>query len=109
MIIPLEKSRPQGVAARSPERAGVGRGSNVVRLWHDCPHAEEVTEYDRAIVYLYGRLLAAEAEGAPPQRMARMFFAIDADRHPARARNVVRSHLARAHWLKDNVFPMIDW
>ncbi len=109
MIISLGNGRPQRAAVRIAQKAGVRGGSNVVRLWHDCPHTEEVTEYDRKNAYLFGLLLQAEADGASPQYMAGLLFNIDADRHPIRARRVVRSHLARAHWLQDNAFPMLDW
>jgi len=81
----------------------------VVRLWQDCPHADEVTEYDRKNAYLFGLMLQAEADGATPRYLAGLLFDIDADRYPVRAQSVVRSHLARAHWLQDNAFPMLDW
>jgi predicted transposase YbfD/YdcC len=83
--------------------------NNVVRLWMVCPHAETVTGYDRENLTIYALLLQAEFEGASERHMAEAFFAIAFDRNPRRAETVVRSHLARAHWLKEHVYPHFDW
>jgi hypothetical protein len=82
---------------------------NVVQLWNTCPHSEEVTEYDLRNIYLYGILLQAEDEGASERQMAETFFRIHVDRNPTWALSVVQTHLARAHWLKENVYPLLDW
>ncbi len=41
--------------------------------------------------------------------MARAIFRIDVDKHPAWALNVVRTHLDRAHWVRDNEISYLDW
>ena len=83
--------------------------ATVIRLWHACPHADAVTDYDRRHIYLLGDLLQAEAEGATLAEMAWAVFGIRADRQPHRAAAIVSTHLARAHWLKENAVPFIDW
>jgi hypothetical protein len=106
MIVPLDQGRARGESAMP---AADGAGGRVVRLWQSCPQPLEVTEYDRQNVYLYGHLLEAESDGISLRAMARAYFGIDAERHRDRALRVVGSHLARAHWLKDNVVAFIDW
>lgn len=84
-------------------------GANLVRLWSTCPHTDTVTEYDRRNLSLYAILLHSEFEGGSVRHMAEVFFHIPFDRYPQRAVNVVRTHLARAHWMKNNVYPLLDW
>jgi hypothetical protein len=116
MNVPVELHELQALAdigqESRPGLAGdslIPRTDNVVLLWNACPHSEEVTEYDQRNIYLYGLLLEAEFEGASERRMAEVFFRIPFERRPDWALNVVRSHLARAHWLKKNFYPWIDW
>jgi hypothetical protein len=85
------------------------QGEVIVQLWCRCPQAEVVTDYDRRHVYLFGNLLQAERGGATMPEMARMFFSIGFGCYPGRAPEIVRTHLARAHWLKANGFPFLDW
>ena len=69
----------------------------------DAPPARDfVTDYDRAQVRLYARLLDAEADGAALGDIARLLFGIDARRDPERAQNVHDRHLARARWMAEN-------
>lgn len=63
------------------------------------PNGSEVTEYDRAHLSLYLRLLDADADGADWHEVAQVLFGIDAAADPARARQVHDAHLARAKWL----------
>lgn len=83
--------------------------AKVVRLWNKCPWSGEVTDYDRRNLYIYGWLLDGNCAGVPEREMARVIFGIDADRHPARAALVVRSHLERARWLQDGEIPFLNW
>lgn len=65
------------------------------------PQGDALTEYDRAQVKLYMRLLDAEASGASLTEMAQVLFGIDAEAEPGRARDAVETHLARAHWMTE--------
>jgi len=105
----LQALADAGREARSLLASNSPPPDNVVHLWNACPHADEVTDYDLRNIYLYGHLLEAETEGASERHMAEVFFRIRVDRHPTWALNVVQTHLARAHWLKQNVFPLLDW
>ncbi len=108
----VELSDLQALAEAGREtrpQAGALAADNVVPLWNLCTHAEQVTEYDLRNVYLYGHLLEAEREGASERHMAETVFRLRVDRHPVWALEVVRTHLARAHWMKQNVHPLIDW
>ena len=83
--------------------------SNVVRLWGPCPWDAAITDYDRRNIYIYGWLLDGDCAGVPDRDLARGIFGIDADREPARAQRVIRTHLERARWLQNNHFPFLDW
>lgn len=65
------------------------------------PQGEVLTNYDRAHVKLYMRLLDAEASGAALPEIAQVLFDIDAGAEPDRARDAVESHLARARWMTE--------
>jgi hypothetical protein len=100
--------------AGAPEPAGSNkartpRPAEIVTLWTECPWGDVVTEYDLAHLVLFNRLLDAENENVDEFEMARSIFRIDSARHPNRAWRVVHSHLARAHWLMDNGFPLLNW
>jgi hypothetical protein len=108
----------QRLDSHSPGCAGVelpavlrngGPPTNVVRLWGACPWSDAITGYDRRNIYIYGWLLDGDCAGVPDRDMARAIFGIDADRDPARAQRVVRSHLERARWLQNHHFPFLDW
>ena len=90
------------------ERAAAAANA-VVRLWTACPQAERVTPYDMQHLYIFNWLLNAEYEGVAEHEMARVIFRIDAARHPVWAQTVVRTHLQRAHWLRNGDFPYLDW
>jgi hypothetical protein len=61
--------------------------------------AEHLTDYDRAHIKLYMRLLDAAADGADWREAVEILFGIDPVREPERARHVHDSHLARARWM----------
>ena len=63
------------------------------------PVGDELTEYDRAHVKLYMRLLDADADGAEWTEAVNILFGIDPALEPVRARQVHDSHLARARWM----------
>lgn len=63
------------------------------------PGRDALTDYDRAHIKLYIRLLDAEAAGASWQHAATVLFGLDPVREPERARRIHDAHLARAHWM----------
>jgi hypothetical protein len=63
------------------------------------PTAAQITDYDRAHLPTYLRLLDAESDGAPWDEVARIVLDLDPEREPDRARRAHDTHLARAHWL----------
>ncbi|GMN13042.1 MULTISPECIES: DUF2285 domain-containing protein [Alphaproteobacteria] len=63
------------------------------------PESDTITEYDRAQLKLYARLLDAEADGAALSEITHHLFGIEVDDEPERARHVHDSHLVRAHWV----------
>ncbi|YBV94025.1 DUF2285 domain-containing protein (plasmid) [Phyllobacteriaceae bacterium JZ32] len=63
------------------------------------PTSPELTDYDRAHIKLYVRLLDAAADGADWQEAVLVLFGIDPTIDEERARRVHDSHLARARWM----------
>ena len=63
------------------------------------PWSEAVTDYDRAHLKLYIRLLDAAAAGATHSEMASALFGLEPCADPERADAVVASHLHRAEWM----------
>jgi hypothetical protein len=68
------------------------------------PTDARLTDYDRAHLTTYLRLLDAESEGAPWEEVAKIIFGIDPKTDPSRAAAIYQSHLARAHWMTNNGF-----
>jgi hypothetical protein len=65
------------------------------------PDDAQLTDYDRAHVAQYLRLLDAEDAGAPWTEVTILVLGIDPAREPERARRAYESHLARARWMID--------
>ncbi|MFG1230254.1 DNA -binding domain-containing protein [Xanthobacter wiegelii] len=65
------------------------------------PASADLTDYDRAHIKLYMRLLDATAEGADWREAVVVLFGIDPVREPDRAQGVHDSHLARARWMTE--------
>ena len=63
------------------------------------PDSADLTDYDRAHIKLYMRLLDAAADGADWREAVEVLFGIDPNLEPERARKVHDSHLARARWM----------
>ncbi|MGR7993588.1 DUF2285 domain-containing protein [Xanthobacter sp. ZOL 2024] len=63
------------------------------------PTGPTLTDYDRAHIKLYARLLDASDDGADWQEAVSVLFGIDPVREPERARHVHDSHLDRAQWI----------
>jgi hypothetical protein len=66
------------------------------------PDAATVTDYDRRNAVVYLRLLDAEAAGADWREVAQIVLGVDAIAELGRAGVMHRSHLDRAHWLRDS-------
>jgi len=67
----------------------------------EAPTAAMVTDYDKAHLQLYLRLLDADAEGAAWAEIAGLLLDIDPDAEPDRARRRHQTHLARARWMTE--------
>lgn len=68
------------------------------------PTDPRLTDYDRAHLATYLRLLDAESEGACWREVTKVIFGIDPNADLSRAELVYQSHLARAHWMTNNGF-----
>lgn len=66
------------------------------------PTEGRLTDYDRAHLTTYLRLLDAEIEGAPWEEVAIVLFGLDSKIDQKRAELVYRNHLERAHWMAEN-------
>ena len=66
------------------------------------PTGGALTDYDRAQMKTYLRLLDAAAEGAGWREAAAAIFALDVAADPERARLVHDRHLERARWMTEH-------
>jgi Uncharacterized conserved protein (DUF2285) len=74
----------------------------IVPFQDDPPGGDELTDYDRAHLKLYIRILDAAADGADWREVVRILFEIDPDDDPERAKRVHDNHLARARWMTES-------
>ncbi|MFZ5930434.1 MAG: DNA -binding domain-containing protein [Pseudomonadota bacterium] len=63
------------------------------------PSEPRLTDYDRAHLTTYIRLLDAAAQSAGWEQAASLILGMDAKSEPDRARRAYDSHLARAQWM----------
>ena len=63
------------------------------------PSEPRLTDYDRAHLTAYIRLLDAAADNADWKEAASLILGMDAKSEPDRARRAYDSHLARAKWM----------
>lgn len=77
--------------------------------WRICPWSDTVTEYDKQNIGLFYRLMHDESEGASETDIARDVFGLNVWFQSQKTRLIVRSHMRRAHWLAENVFPLLGW
>ena len=81
-------------------RGAVGEsGSKGASVLDVAPTENGVTDYDRLHLVTYLRLLDATAAGVHPDDIVRQVLQIDPLREPARARQALETHLARARWM----------
>jgi hypothetical protein len=77
--------------------------------WSVCPWSDTLTDYDKRNIGLFYRLMYDESEGAGEVDIARDVFGLSFWLQSQKTRLIVRSHLRRAHWLAENVFPFLGW
>lgn len=65
----------------------------------EVPWSETLTDYDRAHLVTYLRVLDALADNASRDEMARVILGIDPITEPDRARSAIESHIRRARWM----------
>ena len=63
------------------------------------PSEPRLTDYDRAHLTTYLRLLDAAADNADWEEAASLILGMDAKSQPDRARRAYDSHLTRAQWM----------
>lgn len=63
------------------------------------PQSEHLTDYDRAHLKTYARLLDAAAEHADWREVATIVLGLGTEHDPDHARRVYDAHLARARWM----------
>ena len=63
------------------------------------PASEHLTDYDRAHLKTYLRLLDAAAEDADWHEVATIVLGLDPGTEPERAHRVHAAHLERARWM----------
>jgi len=90
---------PSAIDARVVPIHPRGRRVSETILLDDPPASAELTDYDRAHMTLYLRLLDAASDGADWREAVSILFGLDPARDPERAHRVYESHLARAHWM----------
>lgn len=71
------------------------------------PESEVLTDYDRAHMKLYLRLLDAASDGADWREAVSVLFGLDPERDPERARNIHDRHLARARWMTTHGYRLL--
>ena len=75
------------------------KGSKPAALGSCPPDSSSLTDYDRAHVQTYIRLLDASANGVGWKVAAREILNIDPSLDPASAKLAFDTHLARAEWI----------
>ncbi len=84
------------------------RPATVLPLRGLCPAEDRITDYDRRNMALYTWLLVASEDGAGVEELAADVFHFDLSHDRTWALRVTLSHLERAQWVHDQMFPCID-
>lgn len=71
------------------------------------PDCAMLTDYDRAHMKLYLRLLDAATDGADWREAVSILFGLDPDREPERARQIHDRHLVRARWMTTHGYRLL--
>ena len=73
------------------------------------PEYPHLTDYDRAHLKDYLRLLDAAEAKADWREVALVVFGLDPQSQPERARSMHDSHLARARWISQQGYRDLVW
>lgn len=71
------------------------------------PDSVTLTDYDRAHMKLYLRLLDAASDGADWREAVSVLFGLDPEQEPERARRIHDRHLARARWMTTHGYRLL--
>ena len=95
--------QPQSIVYR-PDRKFMDHSSHPPEppVADTAPSDPQLTDYDRAHLRTYLRLLDAAAEGADWEEVARIVLGLDPLAELDRARRVYDTHFARALWLSQH-------
>ncbi len=84
------------------------RSATVLPMRGLCPDPDEVTDYDRSNMTLYTWLLIGHEDGMNLEELAAEVFHFDLSTNRAWALRVTLSHLRRAQWVHDRLYPTIS-
>ena len=76
-------------------------GNFQINLFDEAPSVDALTDYDRAHLITYLRLLDAEADKAPWRDATAIILGFHAEDDEERARRAYDTHLARARWMAE--------
>lgn len=99
--------KPNTSATRSAPIAQ-NRGASIVPLRGLPPGGNAITPYDTKNLSLYMCLLVHEEDGADIAELATGIFGFDMATDREWAIRVTLSHLRRARWMVDQLYPWID-
>ena len=77
----------------------MGNDNFQINVQDEAPSVDALTDYDRAHLITYLRLLDAEADKAPWRDAAAIILGMHADDDEERGRRAYDTHLARARWM----------
>jgi hypothetical protein len=91
----------QGAARQLEEEESVSPPDTAPAIEDEAPTEPSLTDYDRAHLVTYLRLLDAAKAGAAWEDAALIVLGLDPAREPERAKRAHESHLERARWLSE--------
>ena len=107
-VVALGRKKKKRTLVEAHTPPAPGSSAKIIPLRGTAPTGHELTAYDFENLALYACLLDAEEQDATLEEMAAVVFRLDPAQNPAWARHVVLSHLKRAHWIDDQIFPCFD-
>lgn len=79
----------------------MGNDNFQINVQDEAPSVDALTDYDRAHLITYLRLLDAEADKASWRDAAAIILGMHAEDDEERARRAYDTHLARARWMAE--------
>lgn len=79
----------------------MGNDNFQISVQDEAPSVDALTDYDRAHLITYLRLLDSEADKAPWRDAAAIILGIHPEDDEERVRRAYDTHLARAHWMAE--------